>query len=143
MSKYLLVFILSLLFTGCRNEGNFDDDASLTGTWQPTKVKVYVPGSGGLISQTENMNDCQLKSRVNYTAVSGGHEIAYEANCDLRFDRTFLYTYDVKNRKLTHTYPTHSNTVSVVSLTTNELVIRTKRTIDGTEYDIEITNDRL
>lgn len=143
MVKTVLYFFALMFLFSCRTDADIDEHVSLVGTWQPIKVKVYIPGSGGLLSQTENMNDCQLKSRVNYISGNNGHEIAYETNCDLRYDRTFSYEFDAKNRKLSQKYPTHENTVSVVSLTQSALVIRTKRTVDGTDYDIEITSTRL
>ena len=143
MTRILLYFIPFLIFFSCRTDGDIDENVSLEGSWQPTKVKVYVPNSGGLLSQTEEMNACQLKSRVNYFSGKAGHEIAYETNCDLRYDRDFTYSFDVKTRKLTQKYPTHENSVSVVSLTQTTLVIRTKRNVDGSDYDIEITSSRL
>lgn len=146
--KILSCLMLSLFVAiSCKREFEYDVNASIIGVWQPTKVRASGTYLGLPFVKTEDTNDCQRQSRVTYKADFTGVELAYDnesGTCDNVLNRTFTYQYDANTKSLKHIYSDGSSkTVEVLSITSNALVIKTKKEISGIMADLEITSTKL
>lgn len=145
----MLGFLLLGFFVlfSCKREFEYDENASIDGVWQPMKVRASGTYLGFPFVKYEDANDCQKQSRVTYKADFTGAELAYDnetGTCQNVINRTFTYQFDAKSKSLSHIYNDGSSkTVEVLSITSNTLVIKTKKEINGVMADLEITNTKV
>lgn len=150
MRNFKKIFILFLIFGfifSCKREFEYNENAKIEGVWQPTRVRASGTYLGFPFVKTEDTNPCQRQSRVTYKADFTGTEMAYDdesGTCDNVINRTFTYQFDTSSKSLKHIYSDgNTKTVEVLSLTSNTLIIKTKKEINGVMADLEITNTKV
>lgn len=150
MRNFKKIFILFLIFGfifSCKREFEYNENAKIEGFWQSTSVRASGTYLGFPFVKTEDTNTCQRQSRVTYKVDFIGTEMAYDdesGTCDNVINRTFTYQFDTSSKSLKHIYSDGSTkTVEVLSLTSNTLIIKTKKEINGVMADLEITNTKV
>ena len=146
MKKTLLFFFFALFFS-CSRYLEFDENASIVGIWKPTKVTAIKNVAGFEVTKSEDLTACQQQSRMIYNSDLSAVEMRYEevnGNCEKTLERNFTYTYNPHTRNLVHTFIDGSvKDAKVISKTSSLLIVRGKKEIDGTMYDVEVTNVKL
>ena len=147
MKKTFFFFILTLLVISCSRDYEFDANASIIGVWKPIKATAIKNVAGFEVTKTEDFTICQQQSRMIYKADLTAVEIRYDevnGNCEKTLERNFTYTYSPTTKNLVHTFSDGSiKEAKVVSITNDLLIVRGKKEIDGTMYDVEVTNTKL
>lgn len=125
----------------------FDENAFIVGVWKPTKVTAIKNVAGFEVTKSEDLTACQQQSRMIYNSDLSAVEMRYEevnGNCEKTLERNFTYTYNPHTKNLVHTFVDGSvKDAKVVSITSSLLIVRGKKEIDGTMYDVEVTNVKL
>ncbi len=65
MSYFWRLFLWSVLFFtlfSCKRDYEYDENASIIGSWKPIKATAYKTVAGFTVSQSEDMNACQQQS---------------------------------------------------------------------------------
>lgn len=141
-----LLFFAFFLANSCKNY-EYDVNANIVGTWQPIKAKATTSFLGYPVSQTQNMDACQLQSRMIYKSDLSAKEIRYDdsaGTCEKTLERNFTYTYDSFSGSLLHTFQDGSTKpAEVIMLTSTTLIVKGQKIIDGKLYDVEVTSNRL
>lgn len=144
---FFLFFFTFLLLNSCKRDYEYDVNAKIEGSWKPIKITVFDYIGGIQVSKSEDATVCQQQSRMIYKADLSATEIRYDAvsgNCEKTLERNFTYTYNSDSRSLVHTYTDGSSkSAQVVSITNTTLIVKSKKDIGGTLYDVEVTNTKI
>ena len=150
MSYLKRLFLLSVLFLtlfSCKRDYEYDENASIVGSWVPVKATAYKTLAGFTVSQSQDMNACQKQSKMTYRADGTANEIKFDdvsGNCEKIMDINFNYTFDSSKKSLVDSFQDGSvRSAEVVSLTDQKLIVKVKKEINGETYDVEITNVKL
>lgn len=140
--NFILFLIFGFIFS-CKIEFEYNENAKIEGVWQPIRVRTSGTYLGFPFVKVEDTNTCQGQSRVIYKADFTGTDDE-SGTCDNVINRTFTYQFDTSSKSLKHIYSDgNTKTVEVLSLTSNTLVIKTKKKINGVMADLEITNTKV
>ena len=92
MSYFWRLFLLSVLFFtlfSCKRDYEYDENASILGSWKPKKATAYKTVAGFTVSQSEDMNACQQQSKMTYRADGTATEVRFDnvsGNCEKTLD---------------------------------------------------------
>ena len=129
-----ILMLILFLFSSCKREFEYDENATVEGNWQPIKVRASGTYLGLPFVKYEDANDCQKQSKASYNSDKTCLEIAYDdasGSCQNILNRKFTYQFDTKSKSLKHIYEDGSSkTVEVLSITSNTLIIKTKNILN-------------
>lgn len=146
--KYFILFSI-FVFTifSCKRDYEYEENASIIGSWKPIKATAYKTVAGFTVSQSEDMNACQQQSKMTYRADGTATEVRFDnvsGNCEKTLDRNFTYTFNSSQKSLVHNFQDGSvKNAEVVSITSQKLIVKGKKEIDGEIYDVEVTNTKV
>lgn len=146
--KYFILFSI-FVFTifSCKRDYEYEENASIIGSWKPIKATAYKTVAGFTVSQSEEMNACQQQSKMTYRADGTATEVRFDnvsGNCEKTLDRNFTYTFNSSQKSLVHNFQDGSiKNAEVVSITSQKLIVKGKKEIDGEIYDVEVTNTKV
>lgn len=110
MSYFWRLFLWSVLFLtlfSCKRDYEYDENASIIGSWKPIKATAYKTVAGFTVSQSEDMNACQQESKMTYHSDGTATEIRFDdatGNCEKTLERNFTYTFNSSQKCLVHTF---------------------------------------
>lgn len=150
MGYFWRLFLWSFLFLtlfSCKRDYEYDENASIIGSWKPIKATAYKTVAGFTVSQSEDMNACQQQSKMTYRADGTATEVRFDnvsGNCEKTLERNFTYTFNSIQRSLVHTFQDGSiKNAEVVSITSQKLIVKGKKEINGEMYDVEVINTKI
>lgn len=132
------------MIISCKRDEEYDMNAKVEGTWKPIKYTVYDVIGGIRVSKSEDATACQQQSKMIYKTDLTATEIRYDevaGICEKTLERNLTYSYKPNNKNLIHTFSDGSTkAVEVVSITSTTLIVKGKKDIGGTLYDVEVTS---
>ena len=65
-------------------------------------------------------------------------------NCEKTLERNFTYIFNSSQKSLVHTFQDGNiKNAEVVSITSQKLIVKGKKEINGEMYDVEVTNIKI
>ena len=93
------------------------------------------------------MNACQQQSKMTYRADGTATEVRFDnvsGNCEKTLERNFTYIFNSSQKSLVHTFQDGNiKNAEVVSITSQKLIVKGKKEINGEMYDVEVTNIKI
>ena len=93
------------------------------------------------------MNACQQQSKMTYHSDGTATEVRFDnvsGNCEKTLDRNFTYTFNSSQKSLVHTFQDGSiKNAEVVSITSQKLIVKGNKEINGEMYDVGVTNIKI